>query len=676
MKRELKYKGRVQDTSETNTFIEMVFDSLDQVVFIIDPSENRILLCNSAIERIFGYPRKEVLGRNPEFLHVDKQMYKKFAQDLIAVLEDEEIYHSEFQGRRKNGETIHCEHRVTSIRDDSLQRIAFVFVIQDISKRKKAEAALRESESRYRSLFETMRQGVVYHDAEANILYSNPSAERIPGLASEEIDSEGSIDPRKKFIHENGSEFSKETHPSRIALKTGKTISDVVMGVFEPEANAYRWLVINAVPQFKEGENKPFQVHTVFTDITEIKRAEKELQKYSERLKIMHDIDRAILSARSPKENAQVALSQIRKLVPCQVATVVTFNLEAGEAKLLVKDPDCSRRLSPGANIELEVFGDMTSLKRGTVNRADDLQALSPFSKTVQTLWANGVRSYINVPLISRGKLIGALNLGADIPHAFNDQEVEIAREVADSLAVAMQNANLLEQNIQHQKQLQNLSANIIEAQEAERKRISMELHDEMGQSLTAISINLAAIVKEFSGDIPPAVKEKILDANSIIDNTLEQLRELALYLRPSMVDDLGLVPALRGFLDNYTKRTNIKGEFKAVGFDLRLEEPMEMAIYRVVQEALTNVMKHAAAKTVRVSLEQNKQSVYVFIEDDGKGFNTDEALSYGAPRGGIGLLGMRERVTFLGGTFEVRSRRGHGTRISVEIPLPGRNGS
>jgi PAS domain S-box-containing protein len=137
---------------------------------------------------------------------------------------------------------------------------------------------VRDSDISYRNLFETMTQGVVYHNAEGKIIAINAAAEKILGLTFEQMIGRTSMDPRWKAIHEDGSDFSGENHPSMIALKTGETVKDVIMGVFNPEEEAYRWISINAVPEFREGERKPYQVYVTVEDITERERAGEEIR--------------------------------------------------------------------------------------------------------------------------------------------------------------------------------------------------------------------------------------------------------------------------------------------------------------------------------------------------------------------------------------------------------------
>lgn len=216
---------------------------------------------------------------------------------------------------------------------------------------------------------------------------------------------------------------------------------------------------------------------------------------------------------------------------------------------------------------------------------------------------------------------------------------------------------------------LQKLSAELMNAQESERKRMSQELHDELGQALTAMRINLTGLEKDLFPGFPTS-RKKLLETSLLVDETLERVRELSHALRPTMLDELGLVPTLRWYVTHYAERLGIKVQFEAIGLDDRLATEIETALYRIAQEALTNIAKHAQAHHVQLRLSCQESRVTASIEDDGVGFDVQKKMTVDAQGAGAGLFGMRERVALLGGAFTIQSRPNQGTRLFIELPV------
>lgn len=217
---------------------------------------------------------------------------------------------------------------------------------------------------------------------------------------------------------------------------------------------------------------------------------------------------------------------------------------------------------------------------------------------------------------------------------------------------------------------LQRLSLELMNAQETERKHVSQELHDELGQALTAMRINFDMLEKELPPVSGPTGRERLAELNLLVDETLEHVRELSHTLRPTMLDEMGLVPTLRWYAGRYAERLGIPVEFDVTNLEDRPAAEIETTLYRIVQEALTNIARHAQARRVHLHLTGQESRVSALIEDDGLGFDVQKRLVTGIASSGMGLFGMRERVALWGGTFTVQSRPGQGTRLFVELPL------
>ena len=216
---------------------------------------------------------------------------------------------------------------------------------------------------------------------------------------------------------------------------------------------------------------------------------------------------------------------------------------------------------------------------------------------------------------------------------------------------------------------LERLSARLVDAQEAERRNLARELHDEVGQALTAIKMSIGAALR--TPGTPPRARAALEEARGVAETTLHGVRDLSQLLHPSMLDDFGLPETLAGYLRNFSKRTGIRAYLSLDGIEERLSSDVEVCIYRIVQEALTNVARHSSALTCEVSLRRLGDQVELVIEDTGRGMTlTSDARD---ARRGLGLMGMRERAQALDGRFALTNRPEGGTRITVTLPIvPG----
>jgi len=210
-------------------------------------------------------------------------------------------------------------------------------------------------------------------------------------------------------------------------------------------------------------------------------------------------------------------------------------------------------------------------------------------------------------------------------------------------------------------------ASQIINAQEQERQRIARELHDETSQVLTSLLISLAVLEESIES---PESRERIADTRALAHSTLRAIRTLSIDLRPSALDDLGLLPALRWYVKEYQKKCAIEVDFRSSGLKERLPAEMETALYRIVQECLTNTARHSNAKKVSVTLRETEDEVKATIKDDGDGFDYEALLKNPGQERGLGLAGMNERAVLLGGTLAISTEIGKGTTVRVSIPL------
>lgn len=273
------------------------------------------------------------------------------------------------------------------------------------------------------------------------------------------------------------------------------------------------------------------------------------------------------------------------------------------------------------------------------------------------------IRNWLLVPIITHGKTIGIVVLGKTEPYYFTQDHINLIEALTSQAAVAIQNAWLFQQVRSSSERLQSLARKLVEFQENERFHIARELHDEAGQALAVLKLNLGLL--EQDPECPQLMRQKLQNLKEMVDHILEELHRLAVDLRPVVLDHLGLVAAIEQYAKNLTSN-NLSVQFKALGLDAdRLPKDIESCLYRIVQEALTNVLRHAQAKNVGILLERAHGKVRLFVEDDGIGFDPD--LPEYKDR--LGLVGMLERAEMFGGSLTIESSPGKGTSIIVEVP-------
>lgn len=305
--------------------------------------------------------------------------------------------------------------------------------------------------------------------------------------------------------------------------------------------------------------------------------------------------------------------------------------------------------------------GDRTRL----INRANRFfaEAALPLEEAHRTaLEANARLSRLNQTLKQRTLQLAASNRGL---------QKEIARRQAAEANLRQSeqhSSQLLEQSRRLQEQLRHLSRQILSAQEEERSKISRELHDVVAQVLTGISVQLATLKTETTVSTK-GLTRNIARTQKLVEKSVDIVHQFARELRPAVLDDLGLIPALHSFLKGFSKRTGIRVSLTASAGVESLDTSQRTVLYRVAQEALTNVGRHAKASQVEANLQRLPDAVRLQIRDDGKSFEVERVLRAKRNRR-LGLLGMRERVEMVGGQFRVESAPGSGTTIHAQIPL------
>jgi len=345
---------------------------------------------------------------------------------------------------------------------------------------------------------------------------------------------------------------------------------------------------------------------------------------------------------------------RLRDLVHARIVLIALP--ESGTDRLRIAAADGDNTDAYGlVGTELELGGSKTGrvLSRGRSERVDSV--LDDPEIDQQVARRMGVRSALYVPLF-----VGPRTIGVIVAHdrhgatsSFSDEDVRLAESLAARAAIAVELSEQVSRDTVRR---------VVEAQENERARLARELHDETGQALTSILLGLKSLDDRVDTDEGRAA---VAELRQLVVATLQDVRRLAVELRPAALDDFGLVPAIERLGDLIGEQGDLSVDLRSDLGDQRLPADAETALYRITQEALTNVLKHANAKLVRVHLSRSGRGAVLVVQDDGKGFDPREVRD-----GSVGLVGMRERIALLGGRLTIESTEGAGTMLTVEVPI------
>ena len=273
-----------------------------------------------------------------------------------------------------------------------------------------------------------------------------------------------------------------------------------------------------------------------------------------------------------------------------------------------------------------------------------------------------GLRGQIVVPLKSKGEVQGVLAVATRESRQFLPEELELITAIGNQIGVAVENARLY-------KNMRFYVGQVTGAQEEERKRIARELHDETAQALIDLSRRLDDLATSRE-QLPESAIGRLEEFQELIDSILRGIRRFSRDLRPSVLDDLGLLPALEWLTANLMEEDGIKTELKVYGNRRRLPPEAELALFRIVQEALSNIRRHSQASRVVTAVEFSEGKVRITVDDNGRGAELPGRTGDLATTGKLGLIGMHERARLLNGTLTVRSKPGKGTTVTVDVPV------
>lgn len=642
--------------------LERILELATDAIITIDATQ-QIVLFNQGAVQIFGYALHEVQGQSLDMLipaqivEAHRQHVQAFAAAAEAARPRVMGHQREIVGRRKDGSVFPAEASIVKLIDGA--QAVFTVFLRDISDRKRREDQLQQAETRYRLLIDGIQDYAIYMlDPTGHVVSWNAGAERMKGYQAAEI---------------IGRHFACFFTPEDIARdKPGAELhTAMTTGRYEEEGWRVRkdgsrfWasVVVTAVHD-EDGRLRGFA--KVTRDSTERHKADEALRWYANQLHVLYEISRAILVAQSPQAIAQATLHRIRRLVPCRYAHVMSVPNTDAANSLFIRDLDeplMSDTTLASNNAATPLLAALLHEREATIIALDNKESAAP---AFQQFRGMGLNWLIVAPLVAYDVLIGELVLASDDPRAGDASNLDIVRLVADQLAVALQHERLFEEVQTSRERLQSLSHRLIEVQEMERRTIAGELHDEIGQALTVVKMNIQTLRPHASSlEANTHLDESI----AIVERAIEQVRNLSLDLRPSLLDDLGLVATLRWYVARQARFAGLAVHFSADDLGGRLIPALETACFRIAQEAITNIVRHAEAREFWVQLRCD-ENLRLTIRDDGNGFDVSTAEARAARGQSFGLLGMYERASIVGGRLTIVSAAGQGACISANFPL------
>jgi len=656
---------------KSNEILERFFEISDILVAYMDRDFNFIRV-NTTYGSYDDHTPEYYVGKNHFDLFPNEEN-EKFFKYVVESGKPLYIYERPFEyAANPERGTSYWDWSLLPIKNTAGEVDALILVLADRTAHKQAQMALADSERRFRAVFNQTFQLIGLLDTTGIVIGANQTAIDFSGIPLEEMKGK----PFWEIPWWEQSDQPDEMLKNGIQRAvSGETIRDVYTVRNRNGTSAVMDLTIK--PLLDE-DGKPVLLICEARDITDRVRSEEALKHSEEELNRLYQVEirahdlaeslrKAALSISSSLNSSTVLdtlLDSIYEVVPFTSAHIELLEDEDHLFVRMVRGeenfPEDKRLQGRHLDIhELPIFAPI--LKEKKVMQCADTH---DYKGSIYFPGKQFIGSWVSIPLLAGDQVIGLVILEHREPHFFSPDLTDWATTLTNQAAIAIQNAWLFEQVRDGREHLQALSRRLVEVQESERLYIARELHDEAGQALASLMVGLKLLERE--GGDHQAVVERSQELKQIVDSVLENLHRLAMDLRPASLDHLGLVAALRQYVETISDQHQLAIQFEVVGTIERLTSEMETAIYRIVQEALTNIVRHAQATRAGVLLERRMDSILAIVEDNGVGF--DPKLISGDH---LGVVGLKERADMLGGTIQIESSAGKGSTIILEVPCP-----
>ncbi|MCC6849118.1 MAG: PAS domain S-box protein [Deltaproteobacteria bacterium] len=624
-------------------------------IVLVRASDALIVFTNPSFEAMFGYGPGELLGRHVSVLNAPGEIGPRgVAEDIITRLRASGRWEGELRNRRKDG-TSFWNHASVSTFDHVELGAVWISIHRDISERKRLEQDLLRAKSFLDSIVENIPDMVFVKDArDLSFVLFNRAGEDLLGYGRADLIGKNDYD----FFPKAEADFF--TEKDRAVLRD-KARLEIAEEPIDTAAHGRRLLHTKKIPILDE-KGEPAYLLGISEDVTERRRAERVRRRRARATAAVNTILRGLHTHLDVTAAFPEVCAGLRDLAQCSSASLAYVDEPREWIQFVANDAPWPSSVSRDVRLRVTEYPGVAELLAGRSHEVRDLASIVHVPIGYY-LHAIGFRSILNLPLCAGREVIGFLILLWRDANGCATVDRGALGHAISALAIAMQRHRLFEQVRVGREQLTGLSRRLLTLQETERRHLARELHDEIGQHLTGIGLLLGQIAHQ-----PQDVRARLGDLGRLVTDLIDRVRDLSLDLRPAMLDDFGLVPALRWLFERYRRQTNVRVEFDQVGMERRFPPDVETAVYRIVQEALTNVARYANVEEVAVHASAIDCRLRVAIEDHGAGFDVEAELASATTSG---LSGMRERAALLGGRLSIESRPGAGTCIRAEFESP-----
>jgi len=640
-----------QQFRKEESFVE-ILNRIPDGLFTFD-KDWRISYFNPAAEKITGFYAQDAVGMycDDVFKITGTGSGNALRQ---AINEGVDVHNREYEITDIGGRKIPVICSTSAFRNEHGEVMGGLEIFKDITELKVLQEEIVKREKKYRRIFEGSNDMIYTSTLEGNLLDVNQAGVDMLGYPDKD-------------------ELLKIGHANRLYknIKDRKKFIDLInrdgyVKDFEVDFRRFDGSSIHALVSSRRYENPEtgdVEYEGIIKDITRRKQAEEIIQQRNRELSILNSIAVVLNFTMDLDSILKVTLERVRKNLSLNKGGIFLFE-DTENTPIMRAGFDLPEATEENpAQIE---FKD-TMLMEYLVQKKTELEPEASFP-SFQVRYTAGEKSlWLTCYLItSKRKTVGFFGFETTKSKVLSIQELHLLGSLGNLLGNAIENAKLMETIGQHRHELRRLTEKLFQSQEEERRRIARELHDEAGQSLTAVKLGLDRLEQKVPAE-SIALQEDLKDIRKMLVRTSSEIRRLSYKLHPTLLIDLGLEPALKLYFKEIREHSNLDIHFNMIGFDKRMDRDVETALYRFSQEALTNTLKHSGAETFNCKIIKSYPNLIFTAEDDGVGF---DGRIENQDKRSLGLIGMRERTLLLGGTFQLKGRPGEGVRIRIEIPL------